>query len=240
MNKRIYIFVGVTVLLGSFGLALVVQKSYAHRPARSNESTPFTIANVHFEQNAMTGNLEVVFEAKGGSEGLAKLTVSSPDGRTVVNVMAPDASTLGVKQFRFESPEPEDLNSLKSAYPEGVYTFEGITGSGEKLLGKDTLNHQLPAQTSFIQPEFEAANVATKNLKITWTPVKNLSAYIVHIEQDDLNVSLTARLPGSATAFDVPDAFLLPGTEYLLGIGTVTKKGNASFVETTFVTTKKE
>jgi hypothetical protein len=40
--------------------------------------------------------------------------------------------------------------------------------------------------------------------------------------------------------FDVPDGFLLPGTEYTLGIGAETADGNASYVETSFTTAGKE
>jgi hypothetical protein len=234
MKRRIQILVGATLLLGFCGLA---------RVGAGKESDPpvtFTRASVLFEQNATDGDVEVVFEVKGGAEGLAKLTVVSPDGRTVVDFTAPDATTLGMRQFRFESPEPKDVKSLKSAYPEGVYTFSGSTASGATLHGKSTLNHTLPAIASFIQPKAEAQDVAIKNLKITWTPVKNVAAYIIYIEQDELQVELTARLPGNVAAFAVPDGFLLPGTEYMLGIGTVTNDGNTSYVETSFTTAGKE
>lgn len=234
MKKTLYLFMGAALLMSFYGFTRVSAGNV------SNPPEPFTVSRVHFEQNATDGDVEVVFEAKGGAEGLAKLKVTSPDGRTIVDFTAPDVSTLGIRQFRFESPEPKDVKSLKAAYPEGVYTFEGVTASGSKLNGQDTLNHQLPGTASFLLPEAEAADVAIQNLKITWKPVKNLSAYIIYIEQDDLDVSFTAKIPGTASTFDVPDGFLLPGTEYMLGIGTVTKEGNASYVETTFVTAKKK
>ena len=66
-----------------------------------------------------------------------------------------------------------------------------------------------------------------------------LAAYVVYIEQADLDVNITAKLPGSAHGFKVPDGFLKPGTPYQLGIGTVTDQGNASFVETMFMTADK-
>ncbi len=233
MKRRLQIFAGAVLLLGSYGLARVGAGN------ASIPTVPFAVANVHFEQNATDGDVEVVFEAKGGKEGLAKLSVVSPDGRTVVDFTAPDASTLGMRQFRFESPEPKDVNSLKSAYPEGMYTFTGTTASGVKLQGKTTLSHKLPATVSFLQPKAEAQGVGTKSLTITWTPVKNVSAYIVYIEQDELDVSITAKLPGSVASFAVPEGFLAPGTEYMLGIGAVTNEGNVSYVETAFTTAGK-
>ncbi len=233
MTRRIQILAGVTLLLGSHGLALGVGKE-------SGPSVPFAVASVHFEQNATDGDVEVVFEVKGGDEGLAKLAVVSPDGRTVIDFTAPDASTLGIRQFRFESPEPGDVERLKSAYPEGVYTFAGVTTAGAKLHSESSLNHTLPATATILRPRAGARGVGIKDLEITWTPVKNLAAYLIEIEQDELDVNLTAKLPGSVTTFAVPDGFLLPGTEYEVSVGTMMDGGNISFVETTFTTAGKE
>jgi hypothetical protein len=229
--------VGEAAVIGRLGLvtaAAVLVGVDARPPA------PFAIASIHFEQNATDGDFEAVVEAKGGDEGLAKLAVVSPDGRAVIDVTAPAATTLGVRQLRFESPEPGDFSSLKAAYPEGVYTFTGATAGGATLEGRATLRHALPPRTSFLRPAAGAQGVALKGLVITWTPVRNLSAYIITIEQSELDVSITARLPGSVARFAVPDGFLRPGTAYQLGIGTVTGDGNVSFVETTFTTAEKE
>jgi hypothetical protein len=205
-------------------------------PEGAAQSESFTVAKVHFEQNATDEDIEVVFEVKGRNEGLAKLTVVSPDDRLVINFNAPDPSTLGIRQFRFESPEPKNVESLKSAYPEGLYSFTGITESGVKLEGKSILKHTLPAVSSFMIPSAKATNVAIKDVRITWTPVKNVAAYIVYVEQDELDVNITAKLPNSITTFALPNDFLIPATEYQLGIGTVTEEGNISYIETNFTT----
>ena len=196
---------------------------------------PFGLVSVHFEQNATDGDAEVVFEAKGDQNGLVKLSVVSPDGRTVIDFRAPEASA-GIRQFRMESPEPGDIESLKAAYPQGVYRFSGTTSTGVKLQGDSKLSHGLPATVSFVRPSAGAQGVSAEKLVITWTQVRGLVAYIVSIEQEELNSSVVARLPGTATRFTVPDGFMLPGTEYKLAVGTVTENGNASFVETTVKT----
>jgi hypothetical protein len=201
---------------------------------------PFAVATIHLEQNATDGDFEAVVEAKGGDEGLARLAVVAPDGRTVIDVSAPAATTLGVRQLRFESPEPGDFASLKTAYPEGVYTFTGTTATGAKHQGTATLRHALPATAAFLRPAARARGVNVNDLQITWSAVRNATAYIVTIEQAELDVSITARLPGSADRFAVPDGFLRAGTAYQLGLGTVTGGGNISFVETTFTTAAKE
>jgi hypothetical protein len=227
------VFAAITLCVGSHGLVWAQGGESAPAPA------PFPTASIHFEQNATDGDAEVVFEVKGGDEGLSKLIVRTPDGRTVINVVAADRSTLGMRQFRFESPEPRDATALKAAYPEGVYTFEGATASGTTLKGTAKLNHKLPAPVTDVRPRDSADNIALRNLAITWKPVAGLAAYLVYIEQTEQDVNVSAKLPATATSFIVPDGFLRPRTAYQLGIGTVTEEGNVSFVETTFVTADK-
>jgi hypothetical protein len=215
--------------------AFLVLFSGAARGAE-NAVVPFPVASAHLEQNATDGDLEVVFQVKGGQDGLAELSVVAPDGRTVVAFRAPDASTLGIRQFRFESPEPRDIKALRAAYPEGVYEFSGTTSSGAKLAGKSTLSHRLAAVTTFVRPAPAAENVSAKDLTVSWTAVAGVASYLVSIEQSELKVSITASLPGSSTSFAVPRGVLSRGRKYKMAIGTVTREGNISFVETTFTT----
>ncbi len=220
----------------SVAVALLIGSSVVVPNAESDTANPFPVASVHFETNATDGDVEVVFEAKAEDEGLATLTVVSPNGRTVIDFSALDPATLGIRQFLFESPEPADVASLKSAYPEGVYTFTGATVSGAKFHGESTLNHALPAPVSFVLPGPDAEGVGVQDLRITWTQVEDAAAYIIEIEQDELNVNVTARVTADTGSFAVPDGFLRPGTEYELAIGTVSAEGNISFVETGFTT----
>jgi hypothetical protein len=226
----------IQVLAGSI-LTLVAYGAASRAGSDTGQPVPFDDASVRFEQNVTDGDVEVVFQITGGDEGLATLTVVSPDGRTVVDFTAPDVSTLGIRSFEFESPEPKDIEGLKTAYPEGTYTFNGSTQAGEKLYGESTLYHQLPTPVSFLRPGADATGVGTENLEITWTPVDDAVAYIIEIEQDELNMKIKAQLPKSTDAFVVP-AVLLPSVEYDLSIGTVSPQGNISIVETTFSTSE--
>ncbi len=45
--------------------------------------------------------------------------------------------------------EPEEIESLKLAYPEGLYTFTGLIAAGDKLAGAAKLAHNLPPPASF-------------------------------------------------------------------------------------------
>lgn len=223
-------------LAGSI-LALVAYGAASGAGSDTGQPLSFDQASVRFEQNVTDGDVEVVFQITGGDEGLATLTVVSPDGRTVVDFTAPDVSTLGIRSFEFESPEPKDIAGLKTAYPEGTYIFNGSTRAGKKLYGESTLHHQLPMPVSFLRPGADATGVGIENLEIAWKPVDDAVAYIIEIEQDALNMKIKAQLPKSTDVFAVPGV-LLPGVEYDLSIGTVSPQGNISIVETTFSTSE--
>ena len=225
---------GVLLFLGIASTAVVARDTVA----KASAPKPFAEAKVQFEQNATDGDYEVVFEVMGGEEGLSKLTIVAPNGRTLVDFSAPDASALGLRQFRFESPEPKDLRSLQAVYPEGDYILSGTSASGATLQGRATLKHPLPPSASFVRPAAGATGVATRGTVISWKAVPGVAAYVVYVEQEELGVNINARLSGSATSFAVPDGFLLPGTEYVMGLGTVMKSGNMSVVEASFTTAR--
>ena len=229
MTNKMQTFAWLSLFLFPFGSVWTANNE-------NHTAKQFTEATIRFEQNVTDQDVEVVIEAKGGVEGLVKLSVVAPNGNNIVNVAVPDTNSLGLRHFNFESPEPKDIKGLKAAYPEGEYTFSGITSSGGKLNAKATLNHVLAEPASVLRPKADAEQVSVKDLEIAWSPVKNAAAYIVSIEQVDSDINFTAKLPGSATRLLVPNGFLVSGREYNLGIGTVTAKGNITYAETSFTT----
>src|SRR3954469_9110732 len=140
-----------SALLGLLTLLLAVPMVVAEKSEAKTES--FEVASARFEQNATDGDVEAVFEAIAGDDGLTKLTITAPDRRTIVDFSAPGRSATGMRQFRFESPEPTDVAGLKKAFPEGEYIFSGSTGSGNHFRDKAQLRHKLPATTEFIFPK---------------------------------------------------------------------------------------
>ena len=225
------VLAGLIILLNCHGLPLAADNT-------ADPDIPFAIATVRFENNATDGDFEVVFDVKGGQEGLSKLIVVSPDGRKVIDFTAPDNSTLGIRQFSFETPEPKNMDRLKSAYPEGIYTFTGTTSKGKKLTAQSLLTYRLPSPVANIQLRSEPRSATAVELKITWAEMKNISRIILEIQHDELGVSLKAELPGTEITYTVPPGFLAPATEYELGIGTVSAEGNIVFVETRFTPAK--
>ena len=158
-----------TLLAAALTLLVIASAQAADQDAPSRA---LPVAKVRFEQNATDGDVEVVFNVTGRAAGLASLVVTAPDGRTVINFTAPDRSTLGMRQFVLESPEPKDVGSLKAAYPEGEYAYRGTTAAGEILEGKATLSHELPATSAFVVPQADARDVPVDRLEIQWAPVK--------------------------------------------------------------------
>ena len=84
--------------------------------------SPFEEASLIVEQNATDGDTEVVIFGVAGDEGLRLLRIKSPDGRKVATLLAPDPTTLGIREFLFESPEPPG-EAILAAYPEGRYVL---------------------------------------------------------------------------------------------------------------------
>ena len=199
---------------------------------------PFESASIRFEQNATDGDFEVVMELTGADEGLTRLKVVSPAGDLLVDFTSHGDESMGMRKFVMESPEPDDMESMEKGFPEGAYQFTGIDTEDNGFKGEATLSHQLPATASFLYPEAEAEDVPIEGMVVKWSPVEGISAYMVEVEAEEegMNDSITATLPGSAQSFAVPDGFLQPGAEYKVAIGTVGAGGNRSFVEATFTT----
>jgi hypothetical protein len=222
------------IRLVSLITALILFNILSYSQYLKNKSLPFSYVNIHLERNVTDGDIEAVMEIKADDDGLTKLSVVSPNGKTILEFESKDKAIMGIRQFRFESPEPKNENSLKSAYPEGKYIFKGETTSGKKLSGECLLSHKFPAPGKVIQPLSGATDLATSNMKVSWGAVKEVSSFIVYIENDDFN--FTVSLPGSKTTMIVPEGYLEPQKKYMLGLGAQSQNGNISFVEVSFKT----
>ena len=64
------------------------------RSVRLDVSERIDSASARFEQNATDGDVEAVFEAIAGDDGLTKLTITSPDGRTIAYIGPREQLTL--------------------------------------------------------------------------------------------------------------------------------------------------
>ena len=198
--------------------------------------TPFEVATINVEQNATDGDTEVVMTALAGDEGLRRLRIRTPDLRVVVNASSPDPTIMGQREFAFESPEPEG-EAILAAYPEGWYTFNGVSVTGERFRSRARLSHQLPAQTVILHPA-QDSEVGTDSLTIQWSEVPGSAQYLIELENEsaDPEQVLTFNVPASQTEFEVPPSLLVPGADYQVGIAVIGSNGNVVVTETTFTT----
>lgn len=208
-------------------------------PANAGEKElPFKKLEMIFEVNETDNDGEVVLDVKG-PEGLMWFQGTAPDGGVVIFVNSNDErkgiDPIGLSQIKLETGEPS-VEGVKKAYPEGTYKFLARTVSGKRVYGEAKLSHQrLPAPKFTPQDE---KGIDPNNAIVKWKTVKGAVAYEVEIENDDLEISVTAELPGSATQFHIPKGFLTPGTEYEVGVMTFGENGNKSVAQSSFVTAK--
>lgn len=192
-------------------------------------------AKIYLERNVTDNDVEAVVEAGGDDTGLAALAVTGPDGRTLADFKSPDTK-MGIRSFRFESPEPENDGSVQADFPAGTYRFIARTVDGETLEGTDELEHAFPKAAALVNPEAGQKEVPVKGLTIEWQTDEDLSACILVIEQEETDLEITAKLSGMARSFAVTEGFLQPHTEYKIAVGTVSLNGNESYVEISFET----
>ena len=204
--------------------------------AAEDPATEFEEASIVVERNDTDGDTEVVIELTAGDEGLRSLYMRTPDGRLIASVGSYHPSSEGIREFHFESPEPEGDRILAS-YPEGLYRFYGRSTIGERFFSKVWLSHRLSAAPTIINPVRDEV-VGSDELTIQWSSVPGIAEYIVEFENEsaDPEQVLTVNLPAATTSFEVPAALLVPGADYQVGVAAVGRNGNIIVTETTFST----
>jgi hypothetical protein len=205
-------------------------------PCLAAERLPFDELSMIYETNTTDGDAEIVITAQG-FEGLKSLHVRAPSGRIVASVQSNDRirgrRAIGLAEVVIETGEP-DIESVKAAYPEGTYQFFGRTVGGARLFGEAVLSHDVLPGPSFTPNGAE--DLDPDAVVIQWAALAGAAGYIVEIENDDLDFNITARLPGTATNFEIPAGLLAPGTEYEVGVASITDEGNVAFAESSFTT----
>jgi len=198
----------------------------------------FDKALIYLERNVTDDDLEVRLEVTGSKAGFAELRVTAPDGRTVIDFKSPD-SKLGIRLFELESPELHNDGKIQTDFPQGVYHFEGTFVGGQMVRGEATLSHSLPPAPTVTSPKDDQKDVPLKGTNVQWTAVNGSVSYEVVLEQKGGGRELHATLSEKSTGFAIPDAFMVPGSEYTLAVGAIMKGGNRTFVEIEFETAKR-
>lgn len=196
----------------------------------------FEVASIHVERNATDGDTEIVLSAKPLSDlGLKTFAVLSPRWRRVADVVAPPRSQ-GLREFLFETPEPED-SAILANYPEGTYLYFGVATNGRQFLGSAELAHELRGATAILAPTHDQ-QLPVGPLTVQWTDVPDAVQYIFEFENEsaDPEQSFALNLPAGVTSFEVPAALVVGQSDYQIGVATVHENGNVVFVEVAFST----
>jgi hypothetical protein len=234
MDHRLVIRRGVCTAIAAT-LAATIGAAQAHSLRKPTYSR-FEFATINVERNETDGDTEIVITAKAGDEGLLSLVIFAPDGRPAALAVSPDRTTLGLREFVFESPEPEGSRIL-AAYPEGTYTFIGKSTVGEEFRARVPLSHRMPAPATIVYPLHESV-ISTDTLTLQWTAVPGVKEYVIELENEsaDPEQVLRVNVPASQSSFEVPQSMLVPGADYQLGVWTVGTNGNILVAEITFTT----
>ena len=216
-------------------------------------ASPFEQAKIILEINASAGDGGIQISVDG--EGWNRLTVFDPNGQRIFDVSASNSvGVTGVTELFFESAEPSfqdlPLDQLLARFPEGDYQFDGRTVEGERLTGKATLKHNIPAGPRIIWPPKGATLCPTAPLVIDWAPVTGalpgtnlpvtIVGYQVIVERVKpgrlLVFSVDLRAP--ITRVKVPAEFLQANAEYQFEVLAIEQSGNQTITEGSFKTTR--
>lgn len=202
-------------------------------PAAPRAAEPMERASIMLERNATDDDMEIRLQLSGNSDGLATLKVTAPDGRVVLDLNAAQ-SKMGMRHLILETPEPARGTGVLAAFPAGVYRISGTNPAGVAVASTMTLSHALPAASTITEPKADQRDVPATGVVLRWTRVPEIAQVQVVLEHERSGTELRAQLPASVTSLAVPDGFLVAGRTYKVAVGTISRDGNRTFVETEF------
>jgi hypothetical protein len=200
----------------------------------------FDIAKIYFEYNSTANDLGVhVFL---DAEDWKTLKIVHPNGRTIFDVKTKAGyAELGLTELFFEGAEPSldevPLEELLALFPEGTYTFTGVTVERDRLESGAQLSHAIPAGPTV------SAQVKGSAVVISWDPVTGPpdgfpDEPIVIAGYQVIVGSFQVTLPSSATSVTVPPEFVasLGAGEHAYEVLAIEASGNQTITESSFVT----
>lgn len=206
-----------------------------HQPPASD----FEFVTIIVERNDTDGDTEIVVEAKPDSDdGLRRFTVRSPSNKKVVDVKSA-RRVFGMREFAFESPEPAG-EAILAAYPEGSYTFHGVSTDGERFSGVGVLSHQLPAPITVLSPAEDDVLPHSSAYTLEWSQASDASEIFLELEceTEESAQVLTLNFAPDVMSFEIPASLLVPGAECQVGIAALAESGNKIFTEVPFTTSE--
>ena len=203
----------------------------------------FDEARIFIEFNETDNDLG--FHVSLDGEDWETLKIVRPGGVTIFQIDAtggaPDRgyAGLGLTELFFEGAEPTldpgTLEDLLERFPEGEYTFMGVTVDGTPLTSTATLTHAVPAGPDV------SAKVAGHNVTISWETVRESAAILPGVDVEIIGYqvivgSFEVTLPSSSTQVKLPKEFvesLEPG-EHDFEVLAIEEGGNQTITSGSF------
>lgn len=238
----------------AIAVALVVGLLAGAPHARSSNEQGRTLqlsaSRMIIEFNASAEDVGVQFFLD--SDGWREIEIFDPLGVEIFGAEAQGrlAQQGGGTELFLESVEPGldelPLDAFFQRFPEGTYRFQGRTAEGDRVAGKATFSHAVPAGPELVTPVAAtgecAENVALPAV-IAWQPVTTsitgaplgIVRYEVIVEGGDVNFDVV--IPAAAgTTVTVPPEVLEPGADYIFEVLAIEKGGNQTITEGCFAT----
>src|ERR671918_948963 len=226
--------VGLAIMLATVGSAEGASRSAA-RPIRLDDATMIV------EINATDGDAGLQVFLDG--EPWRRMTLTAPNGRQILAVNTKTRlRNHGLTELFSESSEPSfkelPLGRFKRLFPEGRYTFRGVTIEGDALVGGARLSHDFPDGPRIVAPA-DGSTVPVGAVVADWDPAPeptgiNVVGYRAIVEREVPLRVFSVDLPASMTSVTVPAEFIEPGTEYKLEVQAIEASGNQTLTEVSF------
>jgi hypothetical protein len=175
-------------------------------PAAAWAQEEFEEARIYIEYNSTDEDLGYHVFLDG--EDWESLEIFDPDGNRILMLEAEGGyEDLGLTELFFEGAEPPldevPLDELLARFPEGEYTFRGVTADAEVLESTAELTHAVPAG-----PKVKA-EMRHDRLVVKWTPVPGVpedfpDRDVEIVEYQIIVDSFQVNMPGSARRVAVP------------------------------------
>lgn len=185
------------------------------------------------EYNATLDEAVLRVEAES-EEVLDHVQVTKPSGERLFALQASSGTERGLSSFKIELQEGS-LAGILATFTEGDYQIHGQTVRGLLAHGSAELSLALPGAPRLVYPYSGAVNVPTSRLVVRWVAERGVSGYRIQLEQGE-NDGLVVQLPPGQDSLQVPDGFLMRGTETQLEIAAIGPNGNRTVAEVVFTT----
>jgi hypothetical protein len=203
----------------------------------------FKEARIYIEYNSSANDLG--FHISLDAEDWESLKILNPAGVSIFEVVGKGGYRgLGLTELFFEGAEPNldefPLTDLLARFPEGQYTFMGVTVDGARLMSKATLSHAVPDGPSV------SAEVGEDAITIRWDAVTGPAEILPDERVEIVGYQILVgsgdpfqlTLPASSREVTLPRELVesLARGEHPFEVLAIDASGNQSITEGTFET----